>query len=273
MTKTAIYQYWDGPVRESVHAGVRNMKAYADRIGADYLFEDNPNWLRQTMKMDFGQYSPHYGAFKPLYDSAWDKYDKILFADTDVFAVDNLEENIFDAFHAEIGICEEPFQPQQRTITLGRITSEADNLWAKTVEAAYGVPMPRTEEGLVKVYNTGMVLYSAAGRKKAQSDFVEFDSYVKLIRDARLDSFYTCDQPYLHAMMFAKGFDVQIMDGGWNSYIHGTKDKINPQRRIMDWRNGNSKFVHCQFPGADDMDAEQLWKVVNLERKDWDYDI
>ena len=27
--KTAIYQYWDGPVRESVHACVKNIKAYA----------------------------------------------------------------------------------------------------------------------------------------------------------------------------------------------------------------------------------------------------
>lgn len=273
MSKTAIYQYWDGTIRPSAIAGVNNMKAYAERIGADYRFEDNPQWLRTVKKMDFGNYSPHYGAFKPLFDSHWDQYDKILFVDTDVFAVDGLEENVFDHFHGEIGICEEPFQPKQRTITTGRITSQADNLWAKTVEDAYGVPMPRTEDGLVKVYNTGMVLYSAAGRKKAQSDFVQFDKYVRMIRAAGLDSFYTCDQPYLHAMMFAKGFNVQIMDGGWNSYIHGTRDIHQPKMRIMDWRDENTKFVHCQFPGADNMDAEQLWKMVNLPRKEWGYDI
>ena len=271
--KTAIYQYWDGNVRPSVHAGVKNMKAYAELIGADYLFEDNPNWLRTVKKMDFGNYSPHYGAFKPLFDSHWDQYDKILFVDTDVFAVDGLEENIFDQFHGEIGICDEPFQPKQRTITLGRITSESDNLWAKTVKDAYGADVPRTPEGLVRVYNTGMVLYSKEGRAKAQKEFVRFDKYVRLIRSMGLDSFYTCDQPYLHAMMFAKNFDVQEMHNGWNSYVHGTKDNINPKRRIMDWRDQNTKFVHCQFPGADDMTEEQLLRVVNLPREEWQYDI
>lgn len=271
--KTVIYQYWDGNVRPSVYAGVKNMKAYAERIGADYKFENNPNWLRSVKKMDFGSYSPHYGAFKPLFDSDWDKYDKILFADTDVFAVDRLQENIFDDFHSEIGICEEPFQPKQRTITLGRITSKSDGKWANLVEKAYGVPMPKTEEGLVKVFNTGVVLYSAEGRKKAQKDFEDFNEYVNLIRRAKLDSFYTCDQPYLHAMMFAKKFDVQIMNEGWNSYVHGTKDVHHPKRRIVDWRNNSTKFVHCQFPGADNMNEEQLLRIVNLPRDQWNYDI
>ena len=271
--KTAIYQYWDGNIKPSVYAGVKNMKSYAERIGADYLFEDNPNWLRKVKNMNFGSYSPHYGAFKPLFDSHWDQYDKILFADTDVFTIENLKENIFDHFQGEIGICEEPFQPKQRTITLGRITSETDNLWAKTVKEAYGVEMPRTSDGLVKVYNTGVVLYSRKGRLKAQKEFEPFDNYVKLVRSKKLNSFYTCDQPYLHAMMFAKKFDVQIMDEGWNSYIHGTIDKYQPKRRIVDWRNEKTKFVHCQFPGADDMQEDQLLKVVNLPRKDWGYDI
>lgn len=272
-TRNVIYQYWDGDIRPSCIAGYQNMRAYAKKIRASHIFEPNPQWLRTVKKMDFGGYSPHYGAFKPLFDSRFDQYDNILFVDTDVFAVDGLEDNIFDHFHGEIGICEEPFQPKQRTITLGRITSQADEIWAKTVEKAYGVPMPRTEDGLVKVYNTGMVLYSAEGRKKAQRDFERFDFYVQMIRNAGLDSFYTCDQPYLHAMMFAKGFDVQIMDPGWNSYVHGTRDKINPKRRIMDWRDENTKFVHCQFPGADNMTGEQLWKVVNLPRDQWGYDI
>ena len=99
--KTAIYQYWDGTPRPSCYAGVRNMREYADRIGADYKFEQNPNWLRTRWKIENGGYSAHYGAFKPLFESAWDEYDKILFVDTDVFAVDGLEENVFDHFHGE----------------------------------------------------------------------------------------------------------------------------------------------------------------------------
>ena len=271
--KTAIYQYWDGNIRQSVRAGVNNMQVYAKRIGADYLFEDNPQWIRQDLKLDFGGYSPHYGAFKPLFDKRWDSYDKILFVDTDVFTIDGLEENIFDYFTGEIGICDEPFQPKQRQITKGRITSEQDERWAQMVKVAYNVDVPRTEEGLVRVFNTGMVLYSKEGRLKAQRDFVPFQRYVSLVRQSLLDSFYTCDQPYLHAMMFAKGFDVQEMNNGWNSYVHGTRDIHHEKRYIVDHRNAETKFVHCQFPGADDMTAKQLWKIVNLPREEWDYEI
>lgn len=271
--KTAIYQYWDGTPRPSCYAGVRSMREYAARIGADYKFEQNPQWLRSHWKMDFGNYSPHYGAFKPVYDSKWDEYDTILFADTDVFPIEGLTENIFDHFNGEIGICEETFQPEQRLITLGRITSEKDDIWANTMKKHYGVEVPRTDKGLVRVFNTGVVLYSKDARLKIQKEFDRFDRYVKIIKSKGLDSFYTCDQPYLHAMMFAKNLDVQIMDSGWNSFVHGTIDKNQPKRRIVDHRDNNTKFVHCQFPGADDMNEAQLLRVVNLPRQEWGYDI
>jgi hypothetical protein len=271
--KTAIYQYWDGPVRESVHACVKNIKAYADKIGADYLFEDNPKFITTEMKMNLANYTPHYGSFKVIFNSNWDKYDKILFLDTDVFAVDNLKENIFDFFTKEIGICTEPFQPKQRQITLGQITSKQDEKFADFVKKKYNTDLPRTSEGLVKVYNTGMVLYSKEGRLKAQKEFDNFEKFVRDIKNHGLIPFYGSDQGYLHAMMFAKGFDVQEMDNNWNSYIHGTKDKHQPKRRIVDHRTPETKFVHCQFPGADNMNEEQLLKIVNLPREQWGYDI
>ena len=49
--KVAIYQFWDGNVRESALAGVKNMKSYAEKIGADYKFENNPNWLKRDLKI------------------------------------------------------------------------------------------------------------------------------------------------------------------------------------------------------------------------------
>ena len=270
--KNVIYQYWDGTVKPSCRAGVNNMKGYADYIGADYVFEENPQWLK-SIGMDFGNYSPHYGAFKPLWNKAYRDYDNILFCDTDVFTVSNIKENIFEDFRCDIGICEEPFQPKQRQITLGRITTQQDELWARTIEKAYTCKLPRTSEGLLKVYNSGMVLYSRYGAEHARRDWKKFDDYVKLIRSKPLDSFYTCDQPFLHAMIFATGMNYQIMDNKWNSYVHGTRDKEQPKRRIVDHRTIDTNFVHCQFPGADAMTGEQLWRVVNLPREEWKYEI
>jgi len=268
--KNLIYQFWDGNVRPSVHAGVANMKKYAEKVGADYVFEDNPNWIL-GLGMNFGNYSAHYGAFKPLWSKKYREYDNILFCDTDIFTVDNISDNIFEEFNGDIGICEEPFQPKQRTITMGRITTAQDDLWAKTVKKVYGVEVPRTEDGLVKIYNTGVVIYSNAGAEHARTKWDKFDRYVKEMKKTKLDSFYHCDQPYLHAMMFATEMNIQFLDLKWNSYIHGTKDKNHPDRYIVDHRTKDTCFVHCQFPGADDMTAEQLWECSNLPSDEWSY--
>lgn len=267
-----IYQFWDGNVRQSVHAGVAAMKKYADYIGADYVFEDNPNWLRSKVGVDFGNYSAHYGAFKPLWSKKYREYDNILFCDTDIFPVDGVTDNIFEGFDAELGICEEVWQPKQRTITKGRITSQQDNLWAKTVEEAYGFDVPRTEEGLVKVYNTGVVLYSQAGATHAREKWTKFQEYVQLIRSKPLDSFYTCDQPYLHCMMFATSMKIQFLDPKWNSFINGTRDINHEDRYIVDQRTPDTCFVHAMFPGADDMNEEQLLRIVNNDPSEWRYD-
>ena len=103
--KTILYQYWDGNDTSGNRAGVSAMKKYADTIGSEYLYEHNPRFVT-----NLGQYYPHYGSFKPIYDEKFKDYDYILFADTDVFPIDGLKENIFEQFYEtdfEIGICEE----------------------------------------------------------------------------------------------------------------------------------------------------------------------
>lgn len=264
-----IYQYWDGEIRESCRAGVDAMKKYADRIGAEHIFDSNPHFLKNHFGYDFGNYSPHYGAFRPIYDKFFDNFDTILFCDTDVFPVDGLKTNIFDEFKGEIGICDEPFQPKQRTITKGRITSQQDERWARMVEELYDTKVPRTSEGLVEVFNTGMVLYSKKARLKARECWTDPKEYVDNVRKYGLDAFYTCDQPYLHAQMFVHNFVVQRMDNGWNSYIHFTRDIHHENRYLCDWRNEDTKFVHVQFAGADNLDADTHWKIVNLPQDMW----
>ena len=263
-----IYQYWDGEVRESCRAGVMAMQEYAERIGAEYIFEENPQFLKNHFGYNFGNYSPHYGAFKPIYDETFDRYDKILFADTDVFPVEGLETNIFDEFTGEIGICTEPEQPRIRTITGGRITHEQDERFAALCKNMFGTDLPRNSYG-IDVFNTGMVLYSKEGRVKARETWLDPKRYVELVRQMGLDSFYTCDQPYLHAMMFVHDFEVQRMDNGWNSYIHYSRYKGVDGRELHDWRDDNTKFVHVQFAGADNLDAETHHRIVNLPQEKW----
>lgn len=262
--KNIIYQYWDGNILPGVRAGVDNMKAYAERIGADYVFEENPRFVT-----NLGSYSPHYGAFKPIFTEKFHEYDNVLFADTDVFALDGVNDNIFEGFAADIGICTEPLQPALRNArTGGRTNRTSEKQWANLVKSKWNIDLPRDENGLLKVYNSGVVLYSNAGMKKARDLWIPFKEYVSTIKCTNLNAFYTCDQPYVHIMM--QKLNWVELDNEWNRYITYTGKTNNKGiKTVCDPRTPNTKFVHIQLRGADHYDADMHWKIANLPVEKW----
>ena len=260
--KNLIYQYWDGNLFPGVIAGSETMKKYSDRIGSDYLFEHNPKFVT-----NLGRYSPHYGSFKPIYDESFHEYDNVLFTDTDVFPVDGLEESIFDDFDADMGICTEPYQPKSRAESTGQISGEMDEKWAVTIKSKWNVEMPRTKEGLLKVYNSGVVMYSNKGLLKAKEKFAPFLEYVTLIRSNKISNFYTADQNYVHAMLKVADMDYVELGIEWNSFMHYTGSGSN--RPVNDMRVEKTKFVHVQLSCADHYDADTLWRITNLPVNEW----
>ncbi len=260
--KNLIYQYWDGKLFPGVLSGSTNMKKYADRIGAEYLFEHNPKFVT-----NLGRYSPHYGSFKPIYDESFHSYDNVLFTDTDVFPVDGLEESIFENFDSDMGICTEPYQPKSRAASTGQISGVMDEKWASMVKSKWNVDMPRTDEGLLKVYNSGVVMYSNKGLLKAKEKFVEFKEYVSLVTKNRISTFYTADQNYIHAMLKVAEMDYVELGIEWNSYMHYIGSGDN--RPVNDMRVDGTKFVHVQLSAADHYDADTLNRIVNLPVDEW----
>ena len=119
--KNLIYQYWDGEIKDSCRAGSKNMKRYSEIIGAEYIFEENPNYAKSLGWKIPKKPAAHFGALKPVFCEKFDIYDNILYVDTDVFAIETLKEDIFQLFEKEIGICDEPEQPKLRQITNGKI--------------------------------------------------------------------------------------------------------------------------------------------------------
>jgi hypothetical protein len=259
--KNLIYQYWDGDhTRSGVVAGVKAMKRYADTIGAEYIFEANPKYAN-SCGFNFGPYTPHYGAFKPILQG-WD-YDNILFADTDVFPVHDLKQNIFEQNFAGIAVCRERWQTSNKPLHL----READKQWAKIVEKHYEIQIPKDELGNVIIYNSGVVLYSRYGIELAQKYFVRFDEYVNLVA-GKLPVFYISDQPYLHAMLMKKGMQWSELNEDWNRYVHYLPETSDP-RPVNDTRTETTKFVHIQLRGADDWSEEKLWRVTNRPLEEW----
>ncbi|KKL46614.1 hypothetical protein LCGC14_2343800 [marine sediment metagenome] len=261
--KNLIYQYYDGKLLPGDIAGSANIKEYAARIGAEYLFEHDPKFVT-----NLGTYSPHYGSFKPIYTESFHEYDNILFTDTDVFAVEGLTENIFENFKAEIGICTEPFQPTYRAKVSGNICGAMDERWATTIKTKWNVEMPRTKEGLLKVYNSGVVLYSNKGLVKAKEKFVPFVEYVNLVNTNKISNFYTADQNYLHAMLTVAEMDYIELDNEWNRAIHYIVND-NDERVVNDMRTEKTKFVHIHLRGANHWDVDKHYRITNLPIEEW----
>ncbi|KKM23112.1 hypothetical protein LCGC14_1618490 [marine sediment metagenome] len=268
--KNLIYQFWDGKLTDACKAGVENLKIYAERIGAEHVFEHNPRFIT-----NLGYYSPHYGAFKPAYTEKYHEYDNIMFADTDIFALDGITDNVFEEFQkfsADIGICTEPLQPILRSRTDSNIANAAyEKIWAAAIKNKWNVDLPKNKEGLLKVYNSGIVLYSNNGLKTVRDKFKSFLEYIDLVKKSKLSIFYQGDQNYLHAMLFVCGVDYIELDNEWNRYI--TYAGITkPKTKICDPRTENTKFVHIQMRGADHYNAEQLWRITNLPVEQWGLD-
>lgn len=267
--KNLIYQFWENRhdtkrvSLQGVTASWKNIKQYADRIGAVHMAEENPKLLHNLST------ALYYGTFNPVYREEFLEYDNVLFLDSDIFAVEGLDENIFEGFDADIGICTEPLQPRLRARTkVGKINKQQDELWAMHVEKKWNIKLPRTEEGFLKVYNSGVVLYSNKGMVTAKNDFLPFAEYINYVHSIKgLLPFYTADQNYLHATLFASKTNFVELHNGWNTLI--VLHEKNEQRIIYD-RNTNTKFVHPMgLCGNHHWSEEQLWKLTNLPVEEW----
>jgi hypothetical protein len=268
--KALIYQFWEGGALSSGNqAGVDLMRIYANTIGAEYQFESDPSWPSdcRIQRKGLGRYNPHYGAFKPLFDKAYDNYDYILFCDTDVIPRKTYQHIFGEFMHMamtsnnEIGICEEWMQPQLRQDNdIGGINSANDKRWAKVIKDFYGNEVSCDEQGRPRVFNSGCVLYSGIGRATAQKVLPDFKEYTDLMQRSGLPEFYKGDQNYLNAML--PMFNWGIMDYKWNSQIFYKPGTSGENRPISDYTE-NANFVHVQLRGADHYDMNKLKEVVN----------
>jgi len=268
--KNLIYQYWDGDIPNGCRASQDNMSKYAERIGAEYWFDDNPRFCK-----DLPPPLDHFfGSFKPVYDDKFLEYDNVLYVDCDIFAVSRLGENIFEGFDADLGVCSEPFQPEHRlqlnATDAGWINNNNDERWGLIVRDLFACNIPRTPSGLPKVYNAGVVLWSNAGLRHAREKFIPVLDYVQIIMNSGLPHFYAHDQVYLHAMMVGTNIDWVELDTGWNTIVHFYK-RGKDKSCINDPRDENTKLVHIMLKGAKDFSQAELWRITNLPISVWQF--
>jgi len=269
--KNLIYQFWDtyqsNGIPSGVQASVNSMKKYADQIGAEHLFEIDPPKLHSYKSASY------YGSVNPVFREEFHEYDNVLFTDADVFAVDGIKENIFNNFSGDIGLAQELYEPKRQIIenkrVLGRSVYES---WANTVENKFSISLPRTKDGLLKAFNSGVVLYSNAGMKKAKEKFISFKDYNDTIYKTKdVQNFFAADQHYINTSMFKAGLDFVELDYRWNTEVFFFNK--HPKEIFFD-KNENTRLVHMQLRGMRWKQSEEtLFKMVNDPVNTWGFNM
>jgi len=223
-----IYQYWDGDITPEVSAGIDAMAAYARRIGVEYRFEQNTNYL-ETRNYTTKGHDHFFGALKPLLEYEFDDYDTIMFADVDIFPI--TDDNIFDTFAGEVGMVPELFLDAMRPITRERFEH-----W-------------RTFHQYIREnLNAGVCLYSKELRRKAR-DWYNLPEYINHMRTIKVNEYFLTDQPFLQQLFYGNNANIQLLSQEWNSHVFDEYWEEYGSWRVKrhDYRTPDTKFIHCRL--------------------------
>lgn len=173
--KKLVYQYFYGkndyPLKSSASA-----RAYAASIGADYSFKTEGHPIRF-----------HYGIFMPFLDDTVDKYDAVLFLDTDMLVTVGAED-IFEYMDDNIGVWhmnDGPVKPYVKNL----VEEHARKVCPDWIDKGHG--------------NTGTVLFPRAV-------YNEFKIYLKRLA--------ALDQEARKGVNVVPGH-TPLVYGGWDQYV------------------------------------------------------
>ena len=247
MKKHAIFQYYlgyDGVGKQGkwfdspdapdwAQYSIEYFKQYAAKHDADYYFS-----TERTVNTE-----NHFEHMRVCYDPLFEQYDKVLYVDVDVMPK-NMEANIFDVDVVDLAGWPEwrhpdlDVQPNWHKIPAS-LTQRFADFGAQMVK-------PKTINAPVRIINTGVLLWSQQGRKKAR----EFDKPDKWFRHKNpvLDqsishkvvghSSNCLDQTYLNAMLNKFKIDVTELPIEWNRFPTKNENRacnfahyVGPHRR------------------------------------------
>lgn len=259
MKNNLIYQFYTGNVPYYAKVSKKLFEQYAERIGADYICDFNKPFVNSA--------NGHYhNCFRPILDTSLDKYDNILFCDMDVFPVEDTTDSIFDQQINNIGIVEETQTPAIRyTNTEGNTSKQREEIWGSIVEKNFSGRLLRDDENRLRVFNSGVVVYTRAGIELARNNWCDLNKYQSMITS--LPRFYMLDQNYLGAMLSFTPFT--ILERKWNAQIHYIGDKNKTPRDLYDSRSSDTVFVHNQMRGRDKLNDDMIYDIVNKPSSQW----
>lgn len=233
--KTLIYQFWKGTVPAYASLSSRLFKAYAERHGAEYRFDENPEFFK-------GKYSEYYHAFRPVFDDDFLQYDRVIYLDGDIYPKEAASAEILTRHVDHIAMAEE-LAPEIRGERPRWLNDRNDNRWAIVSRAVFGVSPPRLPDGKTRAFNSGVIVYTREGLIAARRNFPNVTAYSVAMRIALLPRFYRLDQNYLGTACFRKGMKFDILEQRWNRIV---KTSQLDENRMVKEPSGDTAFVHWQ---------------------------
>lgn len=230
------------------------VKEYAERIGADYMFRENPDFI----KVDGSEWvSQYYNCLEPCLSSEFEEYDNILYVDCDVGIPSSVDDNIFEIVgnDFDIAMTREPDQEQARRLqkksgrliqgredkklSLREVHYQSDEMWIGLVEDYYDIEISRNDDQCKKLYNAGVILFTKEGMKRAREEWLPIGEYLRVVEPMRPIDFYLADQEYINVMMTKCNMRMHDLDNRWNS-------RVCDYGPLFDCRTIDTKFIHIQ---------------------------
>lgn len=217
-----------------------SFEEYAKKIGADHFYWDE-RWATEGHGCSI---SLLHECARTWLDPQFDKYDNVLFVDTDI--VVNTDENIFDLAEsgADVyGVLESDFV----TANGGGYNSwDGDDKtfhnFCRKFEL-HNCPiepvLPPNRPSRIMIMNTGVVLWTKEARLRAREEFTSWEEWCY---KGDFHMSIQNDQPYISANFARLGFDVETIDTTWNDSPHyATEEEFFEKARFCHYTGGDWK--------------------------------
>jgi lipopolysaccharide biosynthesis glycosyltransferase len=215
-----------------IHYSVTSAQHYAGKYDCDYIFNTSmtlegaePYVLRDDEKWDKVYADRYFNILDLIYDPVYEKYDNILYLDTDVI-VDPYAKNIFEVngIDENTDIIGTP-EPNEHNST-----GPHSRMYEKFGSHLVG---STRKDIRYRIINTGVIVFTKNGRKKAKETWdVDWRDW----RDNSQNWLFGNDQPYINAMMIKHNFNVIELSDSWN--------RIMGARIMGNLDNKKSHFYH-----------------------------
>jgi hypothetical protein len=260
--------------KEMADISRRSFEKYAKEIECEYMFSDTQHFTKGEFEKSAGCLL--YECLRIIYDPAFDKFDKILFADADIVA--NTKENIFDVSDAEVyGVLEsDVLTDDQRGGYNTWDLNPEHRKWYTDKFNQHNVPIVPHLESDVRpsrftILNTGVVVWTKEARLKARELFDDWKpwAFPKAFNPDWIEHHTSIcnDQPFISGQLTKHKFDFEPISQSWNDT---PTHYLDPQK----WIDGKGRhpchFLH--YTGGDgkaDMIKSYHEKRFPIFNEDW----